>query len=76
MTFHFFYEILAFSLHSGRKILNFSLFSKIPKNHFMDLEKIDIDNLTYRRPSGALLPSIEAKNTIFKKKILGACLFK
>ena len=42
----------------------------------MDLEYIDSDNLTSGRSSGTLLPSIEAKNTIYRKKILGAYLFK
>ena len=57
-------------------MLNFSLFRRIPKNHFIDLEYIDSDNLTWRRSLGTLLPSIEAENTIHRKKNLCAHLFK
>ena len=56
--------------------VEFLTFLKSPKNHFMDLEYIDSDNLTSGRSSGTLLPPIEAKNTIYRKKILGAYLFK
>ena len=55
-------------MHSGPKILNFKFFLKITKNHFLDLERIDIDNLTYGMPSGALLPSVEAVDTIYWRK--------